>query len=120
VGIKIQVEGLKEVEAKFARMVLEIGPVNEKALQKIGSDLQGKAQRLAPIDTGDLRGSGWHRMEKNAVIIGFSTPYALIQHERLDFNHPKGGQAKYLEAPFAENIPRYILMLQDANKKLGE
>jgi hypothetical protein len=29
--------------------------------------------------------------------VGFNTPYALAQHERLDYNHPKGGKAKYLE-----------------------
>jgi len=29
--------------------------------------------------------------------VGFNAPYALVQHERLDFHHPKGGKAKYLE-----------------------
>jgi hypothetical protein len=26
--------------------------------------------------------------------------YAKVQHEALDFNHPRGGQAKYLEQPW--------------------
>jgi hypothetical protein len=40
-------------------------------------------------------------------IAGFNTPYALAQHERLDFNHPKGGKAKYLEDPLKQNADRY-------------
>jgi hypothetical protein len=40
-------------------------------------------------------------------IAGFNTPYALAQHERLDYHHPKGGKAKYLEGPLKENVGRY-------------
>ncbi len=36
--------------------------------------------------------------------------YARYQHEGLDFQHPRGGQAKYLEQPLYANAP---LMLQD-------
>ncbi len=39
--------------------------------------------------------------------VGFNTPYALTQHERLDFHHPKGGEAKYLEKPLTERSSRY-------------
>jgi hypothetical protein len=39
--------------------------------------------------------------------VGFNTPYALAQHERLDFHHPQGGKAKYLEDPLKENSGRY-------------
>jgi hypothetical protein len=40
-------------------------------------------------------------------IAGFNTPYALAQHERLDYRHPKGGKAKYLEDPLKQNAKRY-------------
>jgi hypothetical protein len=29
-------------------------------------------------------------------------PYALIQHENTEFNHPNGGQHHYLSQPFFE------------------
>ena len=45
--------------------------------------------------------------------VGFNTPYALVQHERLDFNHPKGGKAKYLEDPLKEQAGRYQDNLAD-------
>jgi hypothetical protein len=45
--------------------------------------------------------------------VGFNTPYALVQHERLDFNHPKGGKAKYLEDNLKEQADRYQSNLND-------
>lgn len=37
--------------------------------------------------------------------IGYDTHYALLQHENLDFNHPRGGRAKFLEIPLGEALP---------------
>lgn len=34
--------------------------------------------------------------------------YARYQHEGLDFQHPRGGQAKYLEQPLYANVPLYM------------
>jgi hypothetical protein len=45
--------------------------------------------------------------------VGFNTPYALVQHERLDFHHPKGGKAKYLESNLTEHADRYQANLND-------
>ena len=45
--------------------------------------------------------------------VGFNTPYALVQHERLDFDHPKGGKAKYLEDNLKEQADRYQGNLND-------
>lgn len=36
--------------------------------------------------------------DKTTTSMGYSAPYALVQHERLDFQH-RVGQAKYLEQP---------------------
>lgn len=70
----------------------------------------GRAQRLAPIAEGTLRGSGervTHRTDSGAeIVITFSTVYAARQHEELDWQHPRGGQAKYLEEPFKSEMPR--------------
>lgn len=34
--------------------------------------------------------------------------YAAIQHNSLDFRHPRGGQALYLTAPLMDNFERYF------------
>jgi len=39
--------------------------------------------------------------------VGFNTPYAEVQHERLDFNHAEGRTAKYLENPLKEHADLY-------------
>jgi len=44
--------------------------------------------------------------------VGFDQPYALAQHERLDFNHPKGGKAKYLEDNLKLQAGRYQANLE--------
>lgn len=37
--------------------------------------------------------------EDDAVAIGYRAFWAVWQHERLDYNHPNGGEAKFLEIP---------------------
>ena len=81
-------------------------------------DLRGKAQRMAPVDRGVLRGSASSSVSGTGTKItgevGFGEDYALEQHENLFFNHPKGGQAKYLEKPLMENATNYKQHIADA------
>jgi hypothetical protein len=117
-----RLKGLKKVQAVFDAKLKEIeGVVSEEAIKDVAFDLLGKAKLLAPIDTGDLRGSGFVEFVETTngigAIIGFSTPYAVRQHEELDYHHPQGGQAKYLEQPFKENTQRYVKHLADSVKK---
>jgi len=91
------------------------------ALERCAFDLQGKSQQQAPIDTGDLRANcsvsplkvEGSRLE---VRVGYDLPYAIVQHERLDFKHPKGGGPKYLENPFNENKGKYQAYIEKVVK----
>lgn len=95
-----------------------------KTTEDIVLDLADKAMNLAPIDTGELRKSVDPVVEvksnriRGNVTFSAKNPktgydYALIQHEELSFNHPRGGQAKYLEQPLKENSARYKRMMDD-------
>ncbi|MDF2884740.1 MAG: hypothetical protein K0R54_5310 [Clostridiaceae bacterium] len=95
-------EGLSELEKGFNEALKKVGIVNDKALHDVALDLLGKAKELAPVDTGDLRGSASMEIENNVATIGFEEPYAVSQHEHTEYEHPQGGQAKYLEQPFKE------------------
>jgi hypothetical protein len=53
--------------------------------------------------------------KEKAVYISFNTPYARRQHEELGYNHPLGGNAKFLEGPFTRNEEKVI---KYANLKL--
>lgn len=83
----------------------------EDALRIMVEDLLGRAVKAAPVDEATLRGSGTASVEvKGNQVVGkvtFGVPYAERQHEETEFEHPKGGQAKFLEAPLTEMVPRY-------------
>ena len=101
------------------------------ALEIVGADLTGKAQRLAPKDEGTLRASGKWELEGEAglrssrpgsmqasiqVNVIFDVPYAEVQHERTDFAHTNG-QAKYLEGPLKSNALTYRKYIEQAIKQ---
>ncbi|MCM8901324.1 hypothetical protein KVG29_08835 [Caldicoprobacter algeriensis] len=93
-----------------------------RALYICAADLQGKSANQAPIDTGDLKSNCSisplkHEGTNFYYTVGYDLPYAKLQHERLDFNHPKGGKAKYLEDPFNENKARYDRFVKKAVKQ---
>lgn len=81
-----------------------------EALEVLMDHVLGRAVDLAPVEEGTLRGSADRdtTIAGNTIVVvgSFSTVYAARQHEELDWNHPRGGQAKYLEAPFKETVPR--------------
>jgi len=57
---------------------------------------------------------------ENAVYISFNTPYARRQHEELDYDHPRGGKAKYLEDPFNRNKDKVLKRAANQVKKALE
>ena len=93
-----------------------------QALGVCGSDLQRKSAEQAPIETGDLRANCsvspvQQEGEKVFVTVGYNLVYARVQHERLDFRHPRGGKAKFLEDPYKENVTRYNTLIGAAVKQ---
>lgn len=96
-------------EEALKRAILE--HAIKPALELIGEDLLGEAQRRAPVEEGTLRGSGTSDVRRTMngyeLEVTFSTPYAARQHEETTWAHPKGGEAKYLENPLKENAHRY-------------
>ncbi len=92
-------------DAILARIIAGV----DKRVLDCAYDLQGRSIDEAPVDMGDLRGNCTvNETDEHSVEIGYDLPYARIQHEALEFNHPKGGKAKYLEDPFNANKERYI------------
>ena len=93
----------------------------EKALDQGAELIAGIARtRTAPVDQGHLRQSitveatqKFKRGVRVATafierIIRADTDYAFIQHQRTDFDHPKGGQANYLTDPEKENRTKIL------------
>lgn len=115
--MKIEVKGMAELQKLLKNIPKEAEKAVEKELKKITLDLQGKAKELAPVDIGDLRGSAFSEVEGLNGVVGFKEPYALAQHENVGFIHPKGGESKYLETPYKENMNNYTNAIGAAVKK---
>lgn len=66
------------------------------------------ARSRVPHEEGTLERSGAvsapHKTSDGVVVgISFNTPYAVRQHEELDWRHDDGRQAKYLETAKADD-----------------
>lgn len=76
---------------------------SERAVKMTAEHILGESQHEVPLEESTLQRSGHTGVETKrweAVgVISYDTPYAVIQHERLDFKHDPGRKAKYLEDP---------------------
>lgn len=84
-----------------------------RGLNRAATALMAESQARVPVDTTDLRRSAAVQEADAGNLesaVTYNTPYAVIQHERLDFYHPTdsnpGAQAKYLERPAKELGPK--------------
>ncbi|MCL5291280.1 MAG: HK97 gp10 family phage protein [Actinobacteria bacterium] len=111
---------MAEIKWYGEQVKTEVKRAAAKAIMDCALDLLGKSVELAPVDQGDLRANGsvtpnnvsalktaGNNVGEMIIRVGFNLPYAEVQHERLDYSHPKGGQAKYLEQPFEANVAKY-------------
>lgn len=137
------VEGIDNVIRNINRQIGKMKEVSVKGVEDVGLDLLGKAVRDAPVDTGDLRGSGSvsfgdnviaegdedgnidivgkaSRKAKPEVTVGFSVPYAHRQHEDLEYHHPRGGKAKYLEDPLKQNAKQYVRHIAEKVREVNK
>lgn len=116
-----------------------------RALKMSGEDLIARSVPRAPIDEGILRasaaltfivngrryeGAGAYELavrhavslarrgelQSVSVEVSFNTVYAAAQHQGDHFNHPKGGEARYLERPLLEGTAKYRRALELEDK----
>lgn len=109
---------IRRLQLKFETASKRTPIAAREALEDVGEDLLDKSKAIVPIEEFDLRDSGFYRVEDGPLgpelIVGYDTPYALRQHEELDYRHDPGRQAKYLEEPAITNWPMYAEMLKDS------
>lgn len=133
---------VREAQARMAANTV-------RGVYAAADDLLGEAQRRAPVEEGTLRGSGsialivnGTRFEGASALaaamaaarlaghaglavhvdaeVSFNTVYAARQHEETTWQHPKGGQAKYLSQPLAERAGRYETVITAAANHPGD
>jgi hypothetical protein len=59
----------------------------------------GRSNDVVPLDEATLQRSGVASVDEASLTaaVSYDTPYAVVQHERLDLRHAPGRTAKYLE-----------------------
>ncbi|MYR45088.1 minor capsid protein [Streptomyces sp. SID5910] len=60
---------------------------------------------VVPLDEGPLQNSGMASVDEGTLTaaVSYDTPYAVRQHEELDYRHAPGRTSKYLEGPLNES-----------------
>jgi hypothetical protein len=117
--------GAEQLAIKLRQAGDRAMPIIADALNEIGGEIMAVSQREAPWDVGTLRKEGTNygtEIHGTEVVDtlgygGAAMAYALIQHERTDFNHPKGGKAHYLSDPVKQAGFRFAVNM--ANKLRG-
>jgi hypothetical protein len=83
------------------------------AVGRAAEYIKSEAVPLTPIEEGDLRGSAGVVVHGNTGIIEYHSVYARYQHYGLDFVHPRGGQALFLETPMVTKTAEVAKIISD-------
>lgn len=82
----------------YTRVLSEVEKAAVAGLTQTAREVLKASQALVPVDDGTLRKSGRVIISGLDVAVRYSAGHAWLQHERLDWQHLDGGQAKYLDA----------------------
>lgn len=75
-----------------------------RGLRKAAEHILQVSRSQVPHEEGTLENSGTASVDSNALrgAVSYDTPYAVRQHEELDWRHDNGRKAKYLEDPMRD------------------
>lgn len=100
-------------ESDIEAVIAALEEAAERGLQAGADLLLDESNRLAPIETGDLIRSGNTAVDSDHAEVGYNGVYAVPQHERLDWHHDAGRQAKFLETAAHRHADRIIDAVAD-------
>lgn len=102
----IHLEGLDET-------VAAIEAARPIALARGAEHVRGVSVDLAPVLNGDLRASAGVTVYNDEAQVTYDSVYARYQHYGLDFQHPQGGQALFLEQPMITEAETVAQIMAD-------
>ena len=112
---RVTVSGLNEASKHLTKFLRTVETVPTQILLEEAPRIEETAKIRTPEKTGKLKESVKVRVSRDKRRPGLYAQasaknrgydYALIQHENLSYNHPNGGQAKFLESAFVEGVAR--------------
>jgi hypothetical protein len=104
--VDVDLTGMEGLQQRLASMPAVVLAAATRAIHEEATRILEASQLLVPVDTEALKKTGIVEEDAAGVVtIRYgghgSVPYALVQHEDLNYHHD-GGQAKYLQQPFFE------------------
>ena len=112
---RVTVSGFSEASKHLTKFLRTVETVPTNILLEEAPRIEETAKIRTPEKTGKLKESVKVRVSRDkrrpglyaqASAFNRGYDYALIQHENLSYNHPNGGQAKFLESAFVEGVER--------------
>ena len=112
---RVTVSGLSEASKHLTKFLRTVETVPTQILLEEAPRIEETAKVRTPEKTGKLKESVKVRVSRDKRRPGLYAQasarnrgydYALIPHENLSYNHPDGGQAKFLESAFVEGVER--------------
>jgi len=96
--LTISLQNLDQILDKLNKAPEVLKSELNEAIKKSIKAVWTEAWERTPWRTGLLRGTykSWYDENRLIGLLAPTREYALLQHERTDFRHPKGGEAKYL------------------------
>lgn len=77
----------------------------ERGAGQAWESTMNRANRRAPVLTGRMIGSSRVvSLRDNVHVIEYRVPYAYRQYMGMHFNRPRGGQARWVEAEYENNV----------------
>jgi len=122
-SLSMQVKGVAGVRDALKKLAKNYPYATAHAIYAEGFEVQREATRRAPVEFAVLRTSAYTtvpNLKEMASEVGFGTEYAIRQHEETNYQHPRGGEAKYLENAVNMRSAGMLQRLKDYVKKLVE
>lgn len=119
----IEVKGIAEINKALKSYAKKYPVATAHAMYAEGMEIQAEATRRAPVEFAVLRGSAYTVPPTSKSLTtetGFGTEYAARQHEELTWQHPRGGEAKYLENAYKHRAGGMLQRLANYIMKLVE
>lgn len=101
-NLEITFEGVPAMKKEAERLAKLYPEATGAALYQEGLNIWNHAVKNAPVEFGVLRNAAYVSPPTNlrgevGVEIGFGTKYAVYQEATEGLNHPRGGEAHYLQ-----------------------
>lgn len=121
-------EQMKQIEKNYSAVINQLRGVTPSVLEEALRPTFDKSQEYVPVDTGDLKASGYLEVKREGKDTraemgygkGGDPNYAAFVHERTDINHQSPTRAKFLQSAIEEDFGLLLDRVKAAFARRGK